>query len=483
MSKHRNWQGVRLRTVSIGADPDQEPCLVTLPVAWDDDSARALAALGEPGSELILPDMAESLFRPIIEAAKRAGLDDGIGAQLHRLLLMRRAAPSADWWRRDQNPLVVPGYVINLAAFVDPSSGFDTESYIEAIELAATALALYAPAAPRIAVSLADLAGMFARLGLAYDSDAARDIAANLAALLRHHADQAAVKLGRLGRLFESHWPRPPSCLLPSLARAAKNAHAQQSESRHAATTAILQAGPIEALLGAETAGIAPAFSPLREDGTLTMAAQAWLAVREISPEAALAAALLGESPFPQPNATAYGAMIDAVAPFLHELPVRPETSPLPMGRANMEELPPRRRGYTQKATVGGHKLYLRTGEYDDGRLGEIFVALNKESAAFRGLMDCFAIAVSLGLQHGVPLARFTHAFTGTKFAPAGFVEGDASVPAATSLVDYLFRNLAASYLGETAQQPAAPLIEREPAPLLPLDLPQARRQNLKLVR
>jgi hypothetical protein len=153
------------------------------------------------------------------------------------------------------------------------------------------------------------------------------------------------------------------------------------------------------------------------------------------------------------------------------------------MGRAGLEELPPRRRGYTQKASVGGHKLYLRTGEYEDGRLGEIFVALNKESAAFRGLMDCFAIAVSLGLQHGVPLARFTNAFTGTKFGTAGSVEGDASVPQASSLVDYLFRNLAASYLGKTDQPMVEAEAPPEPAPLLPLDLPQARRQSLKLVR
>jgi len=243
----------------------------------------------------------------------------------------------------------------------------------------------------------------------------------------------------------------------------------------------------VEALLGVETGGVAPAFAPVREDGSLTAAAQAWLAVRGISPEAALAAALLGENPFPLARAPAYAAMLECVARFLQTVPDRPETATPPMGRASLEELPPRRRGYTQKATVGGHRLYLRTGEYEDGRLGEIFVALNKESPAFRGLMDCFAIAVSLGLQHGVPLARFTNAFTGTKFGAAGPVEGDATVPAATSLVDYLFRNLAASYLGQTAQQSGViePEIEssNEPAPLLPLDLPQARRQNLKLVR
>ncbi len=95
-------------------------------------------------------------------------------------------------------------------------------------------------------------------------------------------------------------------------------------------------------------------------------------------------------------------------------------------------ELPSRRSGYTQKASVGGHKLFLRTGEYDDGMLGEIFIALQKEGAAFRGLMDNFAHAVSIGLQHGVPLERFVETFTFTRFGPAGAVEGDPAVHAAT---------------------------------------------------
>ncbi len=484
MSKQRHWQGVRLRSISIGSDPDQDPSLVTLPASWDDDAAQALAALVPLGT-VVLPDVAEAMFRPIVEAARRAGIDDQIGGTLHRLLLLRRAAPSAGLWGNDAH--TAPGYVINLAAFVDPANGFDTEAYCEAVAMAALALALHAPAAAQLSIGFADLAGMLARLGIAYDSAEARDIAACLAALLRHHADQAPEKLGRLGKLHGGEWPRPPSCILPSLARAALNAHAMRGESRYAATTAVGDAGPVEALLGVETGGIAPAFSPLREDGSLTAAAQAWLAAREITPEAALAAALLGENPFPHAGTAAYAQMLDAVAPFLHFVPVRPAAAPASQFGASvtLDELPSRRRGYTQKASVGGHKLYLRTGEYEDGRLGEIFVALNKESPAFRGLMDCFAIAVSVGLQHGVPLARFTNAFTGTKFGAAGVVEGDASVPAASSLVDYLFRNLAASYLGQTSQP--APEVEaemtNEPSPLLPLDLPQTRRQTLKLVK
>ena len=112
------------------------------------------------------------------------------------------------------------------------------------------------------------------------------------------------------------------------------------------------------------------------------------------------------------------------------------------------ERLPQRRKGYTQKAVVGGHKVYLRTGEYEDGRPGEIFIDMHKEGAAFRSLMNNFAIAISIGLQYGVPLEEFVDAFTFTRFEPAGLVIGNDSIKNATSVLDYIFRELAVSYLG-----------------------------------
>ncbi|TIV45939.1 MAG: vitamin B12-dependent ribonucleotide reductase, partial [Mesorhizobium sp.] len=112
------------------------------------------------------------------------------------------------------------------------------------------------------------------------------------------------------------------------------------------------------------------------------------------------------------------------------------------------EKLPNRRKGYTQKAVVGGHKVYLRTGEFDDGRLGEIFIDMHKEGAAFRAMMNNFAIAISLGLQYGVPLDEYVEAFTFTKFEPAGMVQGNDAIKNATSILDYVFRELAVSYLG-----------------------------------
>ncbi|MDO6584549.1 vitamin B12-dependent ribonucleotide reductase [Salipiger sp. 1_MG-2023] len=118
--------------------------------------------------------------------------------------------------------------------------------------------------------------------------------------------------------------------------------------------------------------------------------------------------------------------------------------------RAGRTKMPERRKGYTQKAVVGGHKVYLRTGEYQDGALGEIFIDMHKEGAGFRAMMNNFAIAVSVGLQYGVPLEEFVDAFTFTKFEPAGMVQGNDSIKNATSILDYIFRELAVSYLDRT---------------------------------
>src|SRR5918996_1692905 len=114
---------------------------------------------------------------------------------------------------------------------------------------------------------------------------------------------------------------------------------------------------------------------------------------------------------------------------------------------AQRERLPNRRKGYTQKAVVGGHKVYLRTGEYADGRLGEIFIDMHKEGAAFRSLMNSFAISVSIGLQYGVPLEELVEAFAYTRFEPSGPVQGNDTIKMASSVIDYIFRELAISYL------------------------------------
>ncbi|WP_152045795.1 vitamin B12-dependent ribonucleotide reductase [Aureimonas psammosilenae] len=154
------------------------------------------------------------------------------------------------------------------------------------------------------------------------------------------------------------------------------------------------------------------------------------------------------------------------------------------------EKLPNRRKGYTQKAIVGGHKVYLRTGEFNDGRLGEIFIDMHKEGAAFRAMMNNFAIAISLGLQFGVPLDEYVEAFTFTRFEPAGMVQGNDAIKNATSILDYVFRELAVSYLGRNdlahvqPEDIAASTIGRgvegdKPAPL-PISSGMVRGQTAK---
>ena len=111
--------------------------------------------------------------------------------------------------------------------------------------------------------------------------------------------------------------------------------------------------------------------------------------------------------------------------------------------------MPDRRKGYIQKATIGDHKIYLHTGEYDDGKIGEIFIDTNKEGELVKALTNNFAIAISLGLQYGVPLEEFVDAFLDTKFEPSGKVYGNDRILSATSILDYIFRELAISYLGK----------------------------------
>ncbi len=115
---------------------------------------------------------------------------------------------------------------------------------------------------------------------------------------------------------------------------------------------------------------------------------------------------------------------------------------------AERRKLPHRRKGYTQKASINKHKVYLRTGEYMDGSIGEIFIDMHKEGAAFRSLMNNFAISVSIGLQYGVPLEEFVEAFTFTRFEPSGQVHGNTEIKFSTSVLDYIFKELAISYLG-----------------------------------
>jgi ribonucleoside-diphosphate reductase alpha chain len=151
-----------------------------------------------------------------------------------------------------------------------------------------------------------------------------------------------------------------------------------------------------------------------------------------------------------QPLAGSYDLGTDDAgeAPAAYDTPLKIAEKIIYRYIAKRRRMPDRRGGYTQKAVIGGHKVYLRTGDYEDGTIGEIFVDMHKEGAAFRSLMNNFAIAVSLGLQHGVPLEEYVEAFTFTRFEPNGPVVGHDNIKMATSIIDYIFRELAVSYLG-----------------------------------
>ncbi len=495
-----------MRRCVAASNPDATPRQVSIPASWEPSAADALAGLAPSEGAVGLAQAAEAWITPLVLQAQHEGVKPGLGERLHALLRDRRGAPSASIWRGEAGAAdAAPGFTLNLAAFHDPAEGFDIPGFAAAVETAVSASTLASPGAHRLAIGVADLAGLLATLGLDYASAAARDIAAGLAALLRATAEAASADLaGLFGIVAEAgptHTP-PIAAAIPGLSFAIEDARRRAARPRrHTEVVEITAPGEAEALLGVETGGIAPAFGPLGDNGALTRTARVWLAARGLTPEAALAATLAGRSPFEAPDDVARAAMRAAVMKYIPRMPALERSlpeAPVVAATGGKRSLPGRRHGYTQKAAVGGHKLYLRTGEYDDGTLGEIFVALHKEGAAFRGLMDNFSVAVSLGLQHGVKLAEFVEAFTFTRFGPAGTVEGDPAVARATSMLDYVFRNLAANYLGQT-EIPEAEDEEfdtvgagaRDRSPLLPLDLPmdaqaqdgpRQRRRALRVV-
>jgi len=489
----RLWQGVRMRQVAASPDPDSPPRLVTLPVSWDDRAAEALAALAPGDGPVSLAAAATPWLIAIAQLSRAERRDETLAVELQRLLRLRRMAPAAPVWRGEPG---APGFVLNAAAFFDPAAGFDIAGFGEAAALATRACLLLAPGAPAYDIGFAGLDDLLACLGLAYDSPAARAAGACLAALLRARTAHALEGDQRDLLATGADFPHPPRlCPIPGLAEAAARARNAVSRTPDAAmASGIFAAGPVEALLGIETGGIAPAFSPVRERH-LTRAAQDRLAACSLSPEAALAAALLGETPLPTASLAAYQAMHDAVAPYMQAMPPRPETlpgagaAPIPAGRgAKFEALPARHGGLTIKAGVGGHRVFIRTAEYADGRPGEVAVALPREGALARGLMDGLAQAISIGLQHGVALDAYVDALAMSDFGPSGLVDGDPAVGYASSLVDYVMRSLAANYLGRLLPEAEYAATGTEDAsPLLPLDLPRgtsprARRRALRVV-
>jgi hypothetical protein len=496
MAQHRidkSWHGIRQARFAAG----DGAVTVKLPAAWGAKAAEALAAICPGRNAVDIVEAAEGWIAPIAERAVATGISATMAADLHGLLAARRGAPAATIWRGE---MAAPGFVLNPNGFLDDTLGFDAAAFGDAVELAVAALTLAVPSAHRLEIGFTDLHLFLTRLGLDYDGDAGRDTAILLAAFMTARARVASARLLAKGTSPGYGISRadalPEGCAVAGLAEAAVAAGLAAAEAgacRHEMLTGFGADFEIEALLGAETTGFAPAVSALDDAGALCGWALAKLACSGVSAERALAAMIAGEDMLAPPRAAAHRAMHDALAAYVGTMPARPDITAPAHRKPAREPLPARRTGYTQKAAIGGHKLFVSTGEYANGRLGEIFIALHKEGSAFRGLMDAFAIAVSLGLQHGVPLEDYVEAFTFTRFGPAGAVEGDPAVLQATSMIDYVFRNLAGNYLGSHHVMPATPESTdtvgdggAERAPLLPLDLPapapRERRRAFKLV-
>jgi hypothetical protein len=477
------WDGVALRRERAGADPDSPLRPVALPAAWDGEAAEALAALAPGSGPVLLPRLAEGWIRRVTARGRRLGLldspeeADAMAEALRALLLARRGAPGAEVWRDRREE---PRFVLNLPAFLEPGGGFDAAAYAEAAALGVRVLDILGHGrAPRLRLGFADLAGLLAAFRIPYGGAEAQAVAAAVAALTRGAAEAESGRLAaRHGALHPVAliWPEPPAATaVPGLAAAARAALDEAAASpglRHQGCVALAPADPVEALLGAETAGLAPASGPLRpaRDENGRYALRPTRAALRAGPEAAL---LLAPPP---PEARA--AMEAAVLPFLDAAPPGPLA--MPAAPQAPRRAPPRpvasAAARTWRVAIGGMRLALRATEDDRGGLREIAFSLPREGAASRALHEAVAQAVSLGLAHGVPLDAFVEAFA---YAPGtgGAVEGDPGIRRATSVLDWAFRRLALDYLGRgdlpdpAEEETRAPAAAPQP-PLLPLDLP-----------
>ncbi len=501
------WNQVGLWRVRAAPDPDSAPRPIALPVSWDEAAAEALAALAPGSGPVVFPKLAEGWISRLALRGRELGLladaaaQDSFAHALRALLLARRGAPGAATWRNEaRGP---HRFVLNLPAFLDAEGGFDAPGYAAAVALAVRAMDIATGAkAPRLSVGFADLAGLLAGLGLRYGSAEARAVGAAIAALTRGSAEAES---GRIAELLGAREPlalfapAPPGATpvpgLAEAARAALHAAAGSLGLRHQVLVCLSAPDAVEGLLGAETGGLAPAAAATR----LTLDRHGWVA--EVPTRAALrigraaAEALLA----PVPDAD-WVAMAQAAAPFLHVAPPMPVASAAPARAApplpeRAPAQPLRPAGSVWRVSVGGHRVVLRTAEDPQGRLSEVTIALTKESAAYRSLMDAMLQAVSIGLAAGVPLDSFIEAYAYTRFGPAGTVEGDPAIRRATSVLDWAFRRLALDYLGrrdlaDPSEEDCAPDATghaAEQLPLLPMDLPSApsprvRRRQLKLV-
>ena len=495
-----------MRTLQTSTDPDSMMLRsVTLPSVWSDDAAQALTQLSpaEGGSVRLASEAAR--WVEAIDSTPPLPHDPQdappVGRSLSCLLLMQQMAPNAALWRNE--PDGQPGFVIRLSGFVQDGI-FATEHFAACLKLACDSLRRLEAArrpyrsgdlplfdepapfsdsdGPAGLILLTDLDACLAALGLDYDSDEGRQFATAISQLTR-----------LIARAGTAHPEAAFSCpQAPDIEQAAIaiSAATQSLTGLALIETGFSSPGAVDALLDVEACGLGPVFSLVDGRGGLRASTLNRLAHKGLSPEAALALALDGQPPLQPAGAKAHALMHEAVLPFCDHLPAlpEPETDDLKekLGRGVRRPLPMRQGGFSQRASIGGHRLFMRTGEFEDGTLASLSLAPPRESPMARGLMDCFSQAVSIGLQFGVPLDVFVEQFAYSRFGACGTVEGDDVASYATSMLDYAFRALSDAYLGQ--RLPDAPTDsgeKQQEAPMLPFgpeqDGPSSRPRNRKL--
>jgi hypothetical protein len=440
-----------------------------------------MAGLAPGNAPAALPRVAEVWIQGLVQRGKREGLltsaDEAtaLAAGLRALLLSRRGAPGMEIWHGTTGE---GRFVLNLPAFLDAGGDFDAHGYRAACALAIQALDIWGNGVTEtLSLGFADMAGLLAGFDLAYDSDAARDVAAAIAALTRGAAEAES---GRLAQRFGARHapsliraPAPLETVVPGLAKAAQaalDAAADVPGLRHRAFVVLAPADAVELLLGAESAGVAPASAttkPVRAaDGS----------IQHVPTRAAELAGPDANWLLAYAERQARHAMEAAVMPFLDGLPA--ELAAVSEGFSLREAfaLPKREpRARSWRVTIAGSRVGLRVLEDELGNLREVSFSLPRESAVRRSLIEALAQAVSLGLSQGVPLSSFVNSYAYTP-GNGGMVEGDPSIRRATSLLDWAFRRLALDYLDrddltdpvEEAMPEPRPTI----LPLLPLELP-----------
>ncbi len=515
MKTRHLWNDVRMRNLQAAVDPDASLYSVTIPAQWEDQSASAILQLCpsyQLESHVIRTDkVITSWLLPLCNYAKNAGIQEWGLTDWENILLYQQACPNQRIWQNDISQK--PAFTINLAAFASTETGFDAHAYHKVLQIIIDSIhILYEQQfnfinselpftelqnkTQKDAVSsitsnyshdfagtlyLTNLDTCLAQLGLDYDSHQGRDVACCLTCF--------ATLLSTAG-CGSDYLPLSPDWnALPELTSLAKEIWSLASEKKKSLLprieTSFSIPGPEDILLNSEACGLAPIFSPVTEDGHLAMSTIARMAKQGLTPENALAATLSGNLILQPPSHQAHCTMHQALIGFTTSMPPRPHPLEYPLAsktilpRGVREPLPPRHKGITQKASIAGRGLFLRTGEYEDGKLGEISITPLKENTMVKGLLDSLGQAVSIGLQYGVPLKEFVSTFAYSRFGIAGTVEGDPGAIYATSFLDYSFRLLSDVYLNQPL--PDAPnnlYSSNEKLPLLPLDLPKKEIKN-----